>query len=219
MNIFKDMDVLFIGPSSEYITKYVHDFWELSGEIRKDLGERGYYLDQYLSEVIEVLARIDLVTVGEITNDLCWKVLGDCYILCGSKHKKSKSEFFYISKNYIKNHHTNFINRHSKVQFYAGNILINHLDVFAEKVKHIYMKNILSGVDYPVSNKMYERITKIIGEDRMEKLNDAMCEAFAFGPIMVSAAQQIVIRGLEMLCYVDAKSSKKLYHFILEGNL
>ncbi len=105
---------------------------------------------------------------------------------------------------------------HSKVQFYAGNILINHLDIFAEKVKHIYMKNILSGVDYPVSNKMYERITKIIGEDRMEKLNGAMCEAFAFGPIMVSAAQQIVIRGLEMLCYVDAESSKKLYHFILE---
>lgn len=219
MNIFKDMDVLFIGPSCEYITKYVHDFWELSGEIRKDLGERGYYLDQYLSEVIEVLARIDLVTVGEITNDLCWKVLGDCYILCGSKHKKSKSEFFYISKNYIKNHHTNFINRHSKVQFYAGNILIDHLDIFAEKVKHIYMKNILSGIDYPVSNKMYERISNIIGEERMEKLNDEMCEAFVFGPIMVSAAQQIVIRGLEMLCYVDAESSKKLYQFMLEGNL
>lgn len=53
----------------------------------------------------------------------------------------------------------------------------------------------------------------------MEKLNDEMCEAFVFGPIMVSAAQQIVIRGLEMLCYVDAESSKKLYQFMLEGNL
>ncbi len=88
MNIFKDMDVLFIGPSCKYITKYVHDFWELSGEIRKDLGERGYHLDQYLSEVIEVLARIDLVTVGEVTNDVCWEVLADCYILCETEEKK-----------------------------------------------------------------------------------------------------------------------------------
>ena len=88
MNIFKNMEVLFIGPSCQYITKYVHDFWELSVEIRKDLGERGYYLDQYLSEVIEALARIDLVTAGEITNDVCWDVLADCYILCGTEEKK-----------------------------------------------------------------------------------------------------------------------------------
>ena len=99
MNIFKNMEVLFIGPSCEYITKYVHEFWELFGEIRKDLGERGYYLDQYLSEVIEALARIDLVTVGEITNDICWEVLADCYILCGTEEKKEKSEFFDVSKN------------------------------------------------------------------------------------------------------------------------
>lgn len=94
MNIFKDMDVLFVGPSCEYITKYVQDFWELSAGIRKDLGERGYYLDQYLSKVIEVLALFDLSTVGEVSSNVCWKVLADCYILCGTKEKKEKSEFF-----------------------------------------------------------------------------------------------------------------------------
>lgn len=62
-------------------------------------------------------------------------------------------------------------------------------------------------------------MSNIIGEGRMEKLNDEMCEAFVFGPIMVSAAQQIVIRGLEMLCYIDPESSKKLYKFMLEENL
>ncbi len=216
MNIFKDMEVLFIGPSCEYITKYAHDFWKLSGGIRKDLGERGYYLDQYLSEVIEALVRIDLVTVGEITNAVCWEVFADCYILCGTEEKKEKSEFFNISKGYIENHHTNFINRHLKVQFYTGNILINHLDIFTEKVKHIYVKNVLSGIDYPESNQMYKKISNIIGEERME---NEMCETFAFGPIMVSAAQQIVIRELEMLCYVDPESSKKLYQFMLEGNI
>ncbi len=97
MNIFEDMDVLFVGPSCEYIIKYVQDFWELSAGIRKDLGERGYYLDQYLSKVIEVLALFDLSTVGEVSSNVCWKVLADCYILCGTKEKKEKSEFFDIS--------------------------------------------------------------------------------------------------------------------------
>lgn len=60
MNIFKDIEMLFIGPSCKYITKYVQDFWESSSGIHKDLGEGGYYLDQYLSKVIEVLARFDL---------------------------------------------------------------------------------------------------------------------------------------------------------------
>lgn len=69
------------------------------------------------------------------------------------------------------------------------------------------MKNVLSRIDYPVSNKMYEKyLTSLV--ESVWKINDEMCEAFAFGPIMVSAAQQIVIRGLEMLCYVDPESSK-----------
>lgn len=38
-------------------------------------------------------------------------------------------------------------------------------------------------------------MSNTIGEKRMKKLNDEMCEIFAFGPIMVSAVQQIVIRG------------------------
>ncbi len=53
----------------------------------------------------------------------------------------------------------------------------------------------------------------------MEKLNDEMCEAFAFVLTMVAAEQQIVIRGIEMLCYVDTESPKKLYQFMLEENL
>lgn len=46
---------------------------------------------------------------------------------------------------------------------------------------------------------MYEKISYLIGERRMEILNEAMCEAFIFSPIVVSAVQQIVTRGIQML--------------------
>lgn len=103
MNIFKNMEVLFIGPSYEYITKYAHDFWKLSGEIRKDLGERGYYLDQYLSEVIEALARIDLVTVGEKSQMMyAGKFLRIATYCVERKRKKKKVNFLMYLKTILK---------------------------------------------------------------------------------------------------------------------
>lgn len=216
MNIFKNMEGLFIGPSPEHIIKYANDFWKLAGKLRADLGEKGYYLDQYLSNIFEVMARFDLLTIGEIASNMCWSILGDCYILCGPDEKKEKSEFFDIVKNYIEKYNVDFSEIHAKAQFYAANIVVNHLNVLYDKVKHVYSKNVLSYIDYPVSNGMYKQISSLVGERRMEILNESMCEAFVFSPTMVSAVQQIVTRGFQMLCYRDPESSKQLYQFMLE---
>lgn len=59
MNIFEDMETLFIGPDCEYITRYINEFWKLARELRTDLGEKEYYLDQYLSNIFEVLSNLD----------------------------------------------------------------------------------------------------------------------------------------------------------------
>lgn len=87
MNILKNMDALFIEPSCEHITGCINEFWKLSGELRADFGEKGHYLDQYLSTVMEAIARSDLVTVGEMANDMCWCVQDRCYEACGIKYK------------------------------------------------------------------------------------------------------------------------------------
>ncbi len=217
MNIFEGMKVVFNGPSCENITRDVNDFWKLCAKLKSDLGKKGYYVDEYLSKVFEILARFDLVTIGEMASGICWRVQSDCYILCGTEEKKEKSEFFDMVENYINKHPTKFSDRHTKVQFYAGNILIKHLNIFAEKVKLIYKKNALSEIDYPVSDNMYKKISYLIGERRMEILNEKLCEAFVFGPVMVSVVQQVVVRALQMLCYRDPESSKMLYQFMLEG--
>lgn len=189
MNIFEGMKVVFSGPSSEHITKYVNEFWKISGELRLALGEKGYYLDEYLSKILEVLARLDLGTVGEIANNVCWSIMGDCYVLCETESDKEKSEFFDMVKEYIDTHPVNFEHKHTRCEFYAANILIKHLNVFSDKVKCSYRKNLLSGIDYIVSDKMYERISYLIGEKRMEILNEKLCEAFVFGPAMMAVTQ------------------------------
>lgn len=219
MNIFENMKALFIGPSCENITKYVNDFWKITSQMRTDLGKKGYYLDEYLSNIFEVMSRLDLESIGEAASDVCGNILRDCYIICELDTEKEKSEFFDLVKEYIDAHPVNFEHKHTQCEFYGANILIEHLNIFAEKTKLLYTKNILSGIDFIVCNKMYENISYLIVERRMEILNEAMCEAFIFSPIIVSAVQQIVTRGIQMLCYQDPESSKKLHHFMMKGEV
>ena len=83
MNIFEGMKVVFNGPSCESITRDVSDFWKLCAELKSDLGRKGYYLDQYLSNIFETLIRFDLATIGEMASSICWCVQSNS-ILSGS---------------------------------------------------------------------------------------------------------------------------------------
>ena len=77
MNIFEGIKVVFNGPSCESITRGINDFWKLCAGLKSDLGKKGYYLDEYLSKIFEVLARFDLVTIGEMASGICWCVQSD----------------------------------------------------------------------------------------------------------------------------------------------
>lgn len=119
--------------------------------MRTDLGEKCYYLDEYLSNIFEVVARFDLGTMGEIAKNTCWNIIGDCCILCETENQKEKSEFFDLVKKYIDAHPVSFEHKHTKCEFYAANILVRNLNAFTEKTKLLYRKNIMSGNYYIVS--------------------------------------------------------------------
>ncbi len=142
MNIFEGMKVVFNEPSSEHITKYVNEFWKLVRELRLALGEKGYYLDEYLSKIFKVLDRLNLGTMGEIANNMYWSIMSDCYVLCETESDKEKSDFFDLVKECIDTHPVNFEHKHTRCEFYAANILINNLNVFSDKVKCSYRKMI-----------------------------------------------------------------------------
>lgn len=215
MNILRNMDALFIEPSYNRIKDDINNCWKLCQKIKADLGENGYYLDQYLPTVIEVLSNLNLNSATGISDDIYSSILEDCYKICEPDTTKEENEFFDMVKDYIDANSVNFKHKHTQSEFYAGNILIERLSFLYDKVRKL-IKNILSGIDYIVSNKMYDKISYLIGEKCMERFNETLCEAFAFGPTMVAAVHQIVMRALEMFCYRDPESSKQLYQFMLE---
>lgn len=219
MNIFRNRDRFFGKPNFICIRGYMNEFWKEASKIKSELGDKGYYLDKYLNVIFEMLADLDLSTASSVADDICWGILADCYIVCGDDEdlikKKEKSIFFEIVKNYIDSHPVDFKEEHTKVEFYAGKIILENLQMIHKEFKKQYKNKVLMKIDYPVANSYFQKISSISGEEKMEDFNNVMAEAFVFGPIGLSVAQHSVVRAVGMLLYRDPESSKQIYQLMM----
>lgn len=96
-------------------------------------------------------------------------------------------------KDYIDRHPLNYEHDYTKFEFCTANILMNNLGTFPQKYRLLFEERFLSEIDYISSNEIYDKISYIIGEKRMEQFNETICEAFIFCPIIVTVTQKIVI--------------------------
>ena len=71
LNIKKE---LMIEPSYKSIKEAMDNFWDMAKTIRKDLGKKGYYLDEYLSIIFKTLANLDLATAMPMIDSICWTI-------------------------------------------------------------------------------------------------------------------------------------------------
>ena len=215
MNIFQNRDVFFGKPNFINIRSHIHEFWSMAGEIKKELGESSYHLDSYLNVIFETLADMDLATASAVADKICSNILGDCCIVLNGEEYREKSNFFELVKKYIDEHPTDFKENHTKVEYYTGNIIFENLELLYREFRKRYKKKFWSNVDYPVASECYKKISAIIGEEKMERFNDILCEAFIPSPIGVSVMQQFLIQALGMLLYQDPENSKKIYQIML----
>ena len=118
-------------------------------------------------------------------------------------------------KKYIDERSLDFKENHTKVEFYTGNIIIDNVEFLYLEFKKRYKKKFLSNVDYPVASERFKKIAAIIGEKKMERFNEILCESFVPSPIGVSVMQQLLIQALGMLLYQDPENSKKIFQIML----
>lgn len=70
-------------------------------------------------------------------------------------------------------------------------------------------------IDYSTANSYVQKISFIVGEEKLERFNDVMAEAFVFGPIGLSIAQHSVVRAVGMFLYRDPESSNQIYQLMI----
>ncbi len=212
MNDFEAGKGFFTDLGFEFMRKDLHRFWGLAREIKEKLGNKGYYVDTYLSPLFETATNLNLVDVNDTVDAIYLKILTDCSIICKAKNAE-KSEFFSIVKDYVENHPVNFEHSTSKVEYYTANILLENLEIFSKKCIETIKNTFYDDIDYSFSDEMYKKISDIVGEKCMEDLNEMMFESLVFCPITLAIAHQFVVHSMEMLTFRDPESSKQLYQF------
>ncbi len=221
MNIFRNRDRFFGKTNFICIQGFINEFWKEASKIKSELGDKGYYLDRYLSVIFETIADLDLGTASSIADNLCSDIFKDCCIVCCGDDDllrgKEKSKFFEIVKNYIDSHPVNFKESHTKVEFYTGKILTGNLELLHQEFKKRYKARVFKDIDYPIASEYFEKISLIIGEAKMEQFNDILVEAFISSPIGLSAVEHFISYALGTFLYRDPESSKMLYQLMIEN--
>ena len=219
MNIFENRNRFFGKPNFISIQNHIDEFWNLSREIKNELGGKGYYLDEYLHLIFETLADIDLLTASCIADSIYSSILKDCYIIFDDTPIHEKSKFFEFVKKYVDEHPLDFEEDHTKVEFYGGKIILENLEMLNKEFKDRYKDKILTRIDYPAANELFKKISSIVGKEKAEHFNDVIAEAFVFGPICISISQHLVARAIGMLLYCDPESSKQIYQLVVDKKI
>ena len=194
MNIFQNRDVFFGKPNFINIRSHIREFWNVAREIKLELGDVAYHLDSYLNVIFETLADMDLATASAVPDRICSNILGDCCIVLNGEEYREKSNFFELVKKYIHEHPTDFKENHTKVEFYAGNIIIENLEILYREFQRRYKEQFLTNMDYPVVNECFKKISAVVGVEKMKKFNDVMAEAFIPSAVGISVIQQFLRR-------------------------
>lgn len=71
-------------------------------------------------------------------------------------------------------------------------------------------------IDYSVANSYFQKISSIVGEEKIEDFNNVMAEAFVLEGAGLLAAQHCVVRAVGMLLYSDPESSKQIYQLMMK---
>ena len=71
-------------------------------------------------------------------------------------------------------------------------------------------------IDYLVVIDFFEKMSAIVGKEKMEYFNDISVYAFIFEPIGLSISQHLIIRSMGILLYHDCESSKQIYQLAMD---
>jgi len=191
----------------------VKDLKQITKKIRGKLGKQKFLLSKYLSEIFEISNQVDIKLALQSADKISSKVLNNCYIIFGLEKEREPNKYFYLVENYINKNPIDIKNPHIIAKYYAAKILLNNTSVFAsdflKSVEGKFKRNSFSNLNY-----YYQEITKIIGEDRIEYLNDLLCETFFMCPVGTAFIGQIAMQCVKMLIYSD--TSKQIFEFMLE---
>lgn len=233
MNIFQNPEDLLVSKEAEQPGS-ITDLLLLATEIRAKLGGEGYLVESYLSHFFQAViasssqdAASDGYEVSSELRDLCFYVL-DAASGDSSEHKhrplqltdtgaEAEEHPFYpeVKRNF---------EEHSDQSAQRFTVVDRHYALLAEEFLQYAMSRFLSDKKENVTealqnadlNMLYDRISAVIGEPPMERLNRMLKEQFLAVPASMGFSYGLSCALLDSLVYEDSETGKQVFQLLMD---
>jgi len=212
MNIFRTFENLITFPAFNSNC----NFNRVAKEASKELGNKRYLLNKYISEILNISNQIDIKFALYSADKICSDILNSCIkVIVYADFVKKSNEYLSLVEKYINENPIDIKDPYTKVQYYTTKILLNHMEIFADNFLES-LKGTFKNINFSKLNDYYKEMVKILNERHMEYLNDLIYKTFFMCPIGVAFISKITSKCTEMLAYRDNDTSKQLFEFIYE---
>lgn len=217
MNMFDDTYRFVKSPEDVSNRASLKDILALAGEIKNQLGEKGYFINKYLSLVFEAANQ----TKCHEAASTGFEEGHELYKLCTAvlEHDNSDELVYYEqARQRVENTPLHLQERDTKINLYCAMLADEYLNHIEKEYASIWAYRVGSKLDSPYLNHLYENIAAIVGEARMEELNLLLKQRLFRVPPNDAFIQGYTNGVLSYLNYRDAETGRLVWELALENS-
>ena len=216
MNIFEHTRDIMGNLDVGHLRKTQQEFFELSRSIRTKLGNQSYLLDKYLYDLLgavnETLA-YDAADRGFLSSG---ELRGICADILKGEEERKEHPFYETAKQYISKHPLNFQERTTQVDIYCTLLSCDFMESAAPLFYEDCKNNSGAVMDIVFLRELYYKISSVVGEEPMERLNLLIRQRFLIAAPMFCFAQGMTNDLLYSLRWRDIETNKTVLQLILD---
>lgn len=216
MNIFmKETDIFGkYSPNKDYGA--FKKFFKLTRKVKKKLGTDSYKLDQYLNILLKSL-NFEFNANAAMEGSTAYRELrGICLSILNFEENYQNHEFYQVAKKFIENNNFKYKEKHTLLEIYCALLTPKFTDFTVKKYINKIKQQSSAVLDIIELRQLYEHLSSIVGQQKIDALNSAIMESFLFCPVIKSFLQSITNHYLLCLLYRDAETSKQIFQLITD---
>lgn len=216
MNIFMKETDIFGKYSTEKACGAFKKFLKLARKVKKKLGTDSYKLDQYLNILLKSI-NFEFNANAAMAGTAAYRELrGICLSILNSDKNYQNYEFYQVAKKFIENNNFKYKEKHTQLEIYCALLTPKFTDFTVKKYINKIKQQSRSVLDIIELRQLYEHLSSIVGQQKIDALNSAIMESFLFCPVVNSFLQSITNHYLLCLLYRDEETSKQIFQLITD---
>ena len=195
-------------------------FWQQVAAIRKELGNRKYLLDEYLSNLIDAVSMTQIDNVTTISTNAGFALVEICTGIVHGEEKRTEHPFYPYAKTFIEEHPLRFLEPLTKVAIYWSLLSDKFYETACKDFSDKIMESFYTEIDLSLMNERYEDICELLGEEEsMESFNLLFQQRFLLSDSITVFMQGASPQIASWLEYRDQETSRQVFQLLLDEKL